>query len=254
MTSNKKVILITGANSGIGYDTSYILANASADNHVIMTARSETKGRKALLEIEARIPAGTLSFLELDITSDDSIKAAAEQLAVKFDAIDVLVNNAGIYSHDGPVSREHLQEVFNTNVFGVMLLTQALEPLLKKSVDPRIINVSSSLGSINLRMDKSIREYHVTGEVYRMSKAALNMLTASLAYQYRTWEHPAKLWAFDPGYVVTNLAGEGDRQNKINNGAESAETSAQGILEMIRGDRDGEMDRFVAKQAKVHPW
>ncbi|KAM0577992.1 hypothetical protein ACHAQF_000348 [Verticillium nonalfalfae] len=219
-----------------------------------MTARSETKGRKALLEIEARIPAGTLSFLELDITSDDSIKAAAEQLAVKFDAIDVLVNNAGIYSHDGPVSREHLQEVFNTNVFGVMLLTQALEPLLKKSVDPRIINVSSSLGSINLRMDKSIREYHVTGEVYRMSKAALNMLTASLAYQYRTWEHPAKLWAFDPGYVVTNLAGEGDRQNKINNGAESAETSAQGILEMIRGDRDGEMDRFVAKQAKVHPW
>ncbi|CRJ80647.1 Short-chain dehydrogenase/reductase tropE like protein [Verticillium longisporum] len=254
MVSNKKVILITGANSGIGYDTSYILANASADNHVIMAARSETKGRKSLLEIEARKPAGTLSFLELDITSDDSIKAATEQLTAKFAAIDVLVNNAGIYSQDGPVSREHLQEVFNTNVFGVLLLTQALEPLLKKSVDPRIINVSSSLGSITLRMDKSIREYHVTGEVYRMSKAALNMLTASLAYQYRTWEHPAKLWAFDPGYVVTNLAGEGDRQNKINNGAESAETSAQGILEVIRGDRDGEMDRFVAKQAKVHPW
>ncbi|PNH45656.1 hypothetical protein VD0004_g2287 [Verticillium dahliae] len=247
-------MLITGANSGVGYDTSYILANASADNHVIMAARSETKGRKALLEIEARKPAGTLSFLELEIASVDSTKAATVQLAVRFDAIDVLVNNAGIYSHDAPVSREHLQEVFNTNVFGVLLLTWALEPLLKTSVDPRIINVSSSLGSIALWMDKSIREYHVTGEVYRMSKAALNMLTASMAYQYRTWEHPAKLWAFEPGYVVTNLAGEGDRQNKIINGGESAETSAQGILEMVRGDRDGETDRFVAKQAKVHPW
>ncbi|EXA29124.1 hypothetical protein FOVG_19332 [Fusarium oxysporum f. sp. pisi HDV247] len=75
MAPNKRIILITGANSGIGYDTSYALANDSPDNHIIMGARSSVKGLAALNEIQARKPAGTLSFLELDITSDESIKA-----------------------------------------------------------------------------------------------------------------------------------------------------------------------------------
>ncbi|KAM0275014.1 hypothetical protein ACHAQH_007663 [Verticillium albo-atrum] len=218
-----------------------------------MTARSSAKGLKALSEIQARKPAGTLSFLELDVASDDSIKAAVDSLVSDYAALDVLVNNAGIYA-DGHVTREQLQEVFNTNVFGAMLLTQALEPLLQKSLDPRIINVSSSLGSVTQRMDKTIGEYHVAGEVYRMSKAAMNMMTASQAFQYKTWEHPAKTWAFNPGYVVTNLTGEGNRQTRVTNGADSSETSAQGILEIVQVDRDGETDQFVARMGQVHPW
>ncbi|KAM0330668.1 hypothetical protein ACHAQA_003620 [Verticillium albo-atrum] len=254
MASGKKIILITGANSGIGYDTAYALANASPNNHVIMGARSSTKGLKAFSEIQARKPVGTLSFLELDIVSDKSIEAAAQKLTSDFAVIDVLVNNAGIYSTEEHISREHLCTIFDTNVFGTLLLTQALGPLLQKSADPRIVNVSSSLGSTTLRMDHSSPESPVTGEAYRMSKAALNMLTGIQSFQYRSWEHPVKAWAFDPGYVVTNLAGEGDRQNKIDNGAGSAETSAQAILEIVKGDRDGDLGQFVTRWGKVHPW
>ncbi|KAH7111503.1 hypothetical protein B0J13DRAFT_576942 [Dactylonectria estremocensis] len=253
MASNKKTILVTGANSGIGYDTSHALANASPSNHVIMGARSSAKGLKALSEIQARQPAGSLSFLELDITSDESIGAAVQKLTSDFGVIDVLVNNAGIYGSE-LVTRESLHAVLDTNVFGTMLLTKALEPLLRKSTDPRIINISSSLGSITLRTDHSSFYTGVTGETYRMSKAALNMLSGIQFYQYKDWEHPAKVWAYCPGYVVTNLTGEEDRQNRIDQGAETSETSAQGVLEIVRGDRDGDVNRFVTKRGEFYPW
>ncbi|KAH7353514.1 hypothetical protein B0T11DRAFT_320503 [Plectosphaerella cucumerina] len=253
MSANQKIILVTGANSGIGFDTSYALANASPDNHVIMGARSSAKGLAALAEIQDRKPAGTLSFLELDITSDESIKAAAKKLSSAFGALDVLVNNAGISGKE-EVSRENFQTVFNTNVFGTMLLTQALEPLLQKSLAPQIINVSSVLGSITVRNDHSSAYTQVPGEVYRASKAALNMVTGIQAYQYKTWDHPAKVWSFCPGFVVTNLTGEEDRQNRMNQGAESSETSAVGIAEIVRGDRDADANQFLAKRGEVLPW
>ncbi|KAH6949732.1 hypothetical protein BKA56DRAFT_506683, partial [Ilyonectria sp. MPI-CAGE-AT-0026] len=215
---------------------------------------SSAKGLKALAEIQARKPNGTLSFLELDITSDESIEAAAQKLTSEFGALDVLVNNAGIYGTEGPISRENFHAVFDTNVFGTMLLTQALTPLLQKSVDPRIINISSSPGSITLRNDHSSYYTQVTGETYRISKAALNMLTGILSYQYKDWEHPAKVWAFCPGYVVTNLTGEENRQNRIDRGAETSETSAQGVVEIVRGERDGELNQFFTKRGEVYPW
>lgn len=245
---------MTGANSGIGYDTSYALANASPNNHVIMGARSSAKGLKALAELQARNPAGTLTFLELDITSDESIQAAAQNILSDFGVLDVLINNAGIYGAEGPVSRKNFQDVFNTNVFGTMLLTQALEPLLQKSADPRIVNVSSELGSITMRNDYSTKYTQVTGSTYRISKAALNMVTAALSYEYKEWDNPAKVWSYCPGYVVTNLTGEDDRQNRANQGAETSETSAQGILEIVKGDRDGNVKQFLAKRGVVHPW
>ncbi|KAH6952289.1 hypothetical protein BKA56DRAFT_625813 [Ilyonectria sp. MPI-CAGE-AT-0026] len=252
MAPNKRIILITGANSGIGYDTSYALANDSPDNHIIMGARSSVKGLAALNEIQARKPAGTLSFLELDITSDESIKAAAQKLESDFGALDVLVNNAGISGKE-EVSRENFHTVFDTNVFSTMLLTQALEHLLRKSRDPRIINISSVLGSITVRNDHSSPYTQVTGETYRVSKAALNMVTGIQAYKYKKWEHPAKVWSFCPGFVITNLTGE-DKQSKIDRGAESSETSAQGITEIVRGDRDDEANQFLAKRGEVLPW
>ncbi|RKK33391.1 hypothetical protein BFJ69_g18735 [Fusarium oxysporum] len=134
-----------------------------------------------------------------------------------------------------------------------MLLTQALEHLLRKSRDPRIINVSSVLGSITVRNDHSSPYTQVTGETYRVSKAALNMVTGIQAYKFKEWEHPAKVWSFCPGFVVTNLTGE-DKQSKIDRGAESSETSAQGITEIVRGDRDDEVNQFLAKRGEVLPW
>lgn len=252
MAAEKTIILITGANSGIGFDTSYELAAASPDYHVIMTARTPSKGEQALKEIQARKPKGTLSFVQLDVTNDDSIAAAAKQIESEFGRVDVLVNNAGIIKF-GPLTRDLLHTHFDTNVYGPTLLTQALGPLLKKSKDLRIINVSSGLGSVGLRLNPDQEYYHNNlAEIYRMTKAALNMLTANQAYEYR--EVGGKVWSYCPGFVVTNLSGEEDRQRRKDMGAESSETSAVGIREIVEGKRDGETTKFVARYGKHWEW
>ncbi|KAF2194681.1 NAD(P)-binding protein [Zopfia rhizophila CBS 207.26] len=251
MASNKRVILITGANAGIGYDTSYALAAASPNNHIIMAARNVEKGEKALKEIQARKPQGSLSLIQLDVTSDDSIAAATKKLTSDFGVIDVLVNNAGIAMHGEP-SREILRSTFETNVFGVMLLTQALLPLLKTSKDPRVINVSSGLGSITNRTDLNCDYYNLSADVYRMSKAALNMLSACQFFHCKDWG--CKIWAYCPGYVVTDLTGADERQLRIDTGADSSETSAQGILEIVEGKRDGEVNMFIGRYGQRYPW
>lgn len=254
MAIDKKIIVISGANSGIGYDAAYMLANASPNNHVVMTARSAAKGIKAFEELQARKPQGTLSFLELDINSDASVATFVEKLTAEFGVLDVLVNNAGIIVEHEPgftVTRELLYSIFNTNVFGHLLLTQALEPLLKKSKDARIINVSSGMGSMTFRFDHSHWTSAMGGELYRMTKAALNIMTGNQNYNYRGW---AKAWAYCPGYVVTNLTGEEDRQNRVNNGAESSETAAEGILDIVDGKRDDEWNKFVTKRGGTYPW
>lgn len=203
-------------------------------------------------DLQARKPAGTVSLLQLDITSDDSINAAVEKLTADFGVLDVLVNNAGVVISNAKDSRSELVDTFNTNAASPLILTDALVPLLKKSKDPRIINVSSGLGSISERANPASPYYNVAGEAYRISKAALNMATTHMVYTYQGWG--AKVWAYCPGYVVTNLTGEEDRQNRINSGAESSETSAQGILEIVEGKRDGEVGKFLQRYGKQFNW
>ncbi|KAF2795738.1 NAD(P)-binding protein [Melanomma pulvis-pyrius CBS 109.77] len=258
MVSTKQVILITGANAGIGYDTAALLAASSSNNHVIIGARNVAKGEKALAEIQARKPQGTLSFLQIDVTDDDSIAAAAKKVEADFGCIDVLINNAGISGTQGMAgttaspTRENLRAVFETNVYGPTLVTEAVLPLLKASKSPKVINVSSGLGSITMRSDPNDPTYSVSFDVYRMSKSALNMLSACHSASFKKFG--AKVWAYCPGFVVTNLTGEEDRQNRVNMGAESSETSAQGILEILEGKRDSEAGGFVTRYGKAYPW
>ncbi|KAL3424641.1 short chain dehydrogenase [Phlyctema vagabunda] len=251
MSADKQIILITGANTGIGYDTSYALAATSANNHVIVGARNLEKGKKALEQLQARNPQGTLSLLELDVSKDDSVEAAAKQIQSEFGRLDVLVNNAGIVPLEA-LSRDSLRRAFDTNVFGVLLLTNAVTPLLQASKAPKVINVSSELGSITTKLDPQSPYHKMPAEVYRLTKAALNMLTACQTVSLA--EFGAKVWAYCPGYVVTNLTGEADRENRKAQGAESSETSAKGILEIVEGQRDGEVGKFVTKYGRQIPW
>ncbi|KAJ4305508.1 hypothetical protein N0V90_001039 [Kalmusia sp. IMI 367209] len=257
MSKDKRIILITGANTGIGYDTAAYLAAASPKNHVIVTARNEDRGTKALQTLQESKPQGTLSFQILDVTSDDSIFAAAKSVESQFGRLDVLINNAGVGLWL-PTTRESLHRTFETNVYGPAVLTDALAPLLKRSSDPRIINVSSGLGSIGLRTDPTNPYYTAQDDPYRISKAALNMLSTCQMFNYR--EHGFKVWAFCPGFVVTGLkatAEEGvtdQRKWRAENGAESSETSAQGILEIVEGKRDEEVNCFVQRYRKQWPW
>ncbi|KAF2729397.1 short chain dehydrogenase [Polyplosphaeria fusca] len=252
MDSSKRIILITGANAGIGYDASAHLAVASRNNHVIMCVRSLSKGEAALKEIKAKNPAGTLSLLELDVTSDASIAAAAAKIGTDFGRIDVLINNAGIARPAKAATREILRETFETNVFGVMILTQQLEPFLRISKDPRIINVSSGLGSISMRADPNGEYYNHPTDTYRMSKAALNMLTTCQSFAFK--DFGARVWSYCPGFVVTDLTGKDDRQRRIDMGAESSETSAVGIVEIVEGKRDVETNKFIQRYGKQWDW
>ncbi|PVH84981.1 short-chain dehydrogenase [Cadophora sp. DSE1049] len=214
-----------------------------------MGARNQAKGEKALQELQARNPRGTLSLVVLDVTDDDSIETAAATIKSTFGRIDVLVNNAGI-DLLGPITRETLRAAFDPNVFGVLLLTNAVMPLLKASSSPKIINVSSELGSIALKLDPNNLYHKLPGEVYRLTKASLNMLTA--CQHVTLQEFGGTAWAYCPGYVVTDLSG--DREERKKQGAESSETSAQGILEIVEGKRDEEVGNFITKYGKQFPW
>ncbi|KAF2653054.1 short chain dehydrogenase [Lophiostoma macrostomum CBS 122681] len=252
MSSEKRIILVTGASNGIGFDTTYALVATSPNNHVIMGVRNPSKGEEKLKEIQARGIQGTLSTLQLDVTSDTDIEAAVKKISSSYGRLDVLVNNAGICL-TGPQTRSTLHTTFETNVYGPYLLTLALGPLLQKSSDARVINVTSGLGSIAMRTDTTNAYYQVKqSDSYRVSKAALNMVGASTAAQFDAWG--CKTWSFCPGFVVTDLTGVEDRQSRRDNGAESAETSAKGIKEIVEGVRDGEVLKFIARNGEQYPW
>ncbi|KAK2021243.1 short chain dehydrogenase [Colletotrichum zoysiae] len=249
--SSKKIILVTGANSGIGYATSLALASASPDNHVIVGSRSQERGIKAVEEIRARNPAGTVSLLQLDITSDDAIKAAVDTLTAEFGVLDVLVNNAGTVITQPKDRRSELVDTFNINTASALILAESLAPLLKKSKDPRIINVTSWLGSISGRADPKSDTYEARGEAYRISKAALNMATAHLAYDFKSWG--AKVWAYCPGFVATNLTDTIARPSD-DFVTDSPETSAQGIVDIVEGKRDGMAGKFISRSGELYNW
>lgn len=226
-------------------DTAYFLAK-TASNHVIMGVRSLEKGQKALEEVQARKPQGTLSLLSLDVSDDESIAAAVKQVETEFGQLDVLVNNAGNQVQSKFPSRAELRESFETNVYGPAILTQALIPLITGSKGKKIINVSSELGSISGNQQGNGPPF----TAYRMSKAALNMLT-SCHSQYLKSEG-VKVWSFCPGFVVTNLAGQ--REGRAAMGAESSETSAQAIVDIVEGKRDAEAGTFIARYGRQPPW
>lgn len=217
-----------------------------------MGVRNIAKGRECLQKLQDRHPQGVLTLVELDVTSDDSISAAAKTLTADYGRLDVLINNAAICHKDNRLPRSEIHATFDANVFGPMLLTRALTPLLKASKAPKVINVTSELGSIGLRSDPTAKSYHTEYDAYRMSKAALNMLTA--VHNHELGKFGCKVWSYCPGFVITHLTGEDDHLWKKPAGAESSETSAQGIVEILEGKRDGEVGTFIARYGEGYPW
>ncbi|KAH8728126.1 hypothetical protein GQ44DRAFT_737819 [Phaeosphaeriaceae sp. PMI808] len=258
--SEKQIILITGATNGIGLDTTIFLASDSPNNHIIMGARNATKAETKVQEVQAKDPKGTVSYVELDVDKDESIISAVKKIEDEFGRLDILVNNAGICPEpttEAWTTREHLRSTFETNVYGPTILTEALIPLMKKSKNPMVINVTSGLGSIggldpNLDPSHTLYTYRnspVPG--YRMSKAALNMLTA---YQYVQLQGLGfKVWAYCPGYVISDLTNNREIRSQVP-WCESSETSAQGILDIVHGERDADVGQFVTKRGGKYPW
>ncbi|KAH9870244.1 hypothetical protein J1614_007167 [Plenodomus biglobosus] len=254
-TQDKQVILVTGATNGIGLETVKYLVKASVNNHVIIGARNIQKGETVLKDIKAGNPAGSLSTVQLDADSDDSIAAAVKCLTADFPHLDVLVNNAGICTEkvdEQWPTREQLRKTFETNVYGPTILTGQLIPLLKKSSNPRIINVTSGLGSIAMMSGDNGIFSAPKFPAYRMSKSALNMLTAYQYHNLKSEGEGFKIWTYCPGYVATDFGG--DKKEREDMGLEGPETSAQGILEIVQGERDGEVGMFIARRGERYDW
>ncbi|MFF4891987.1 SDR family oxidoreductase [Micromonospora chersina] len=198
------IALITGANKGIGLATARQLGVRGMT--VLVGARDAARGREAADKLRAE--GVDARFVPLEVTDAASIAAAADLVEREYGHLDVLVNNAGIIRADGAglpsqTTLDTLREVYDTNVFGVVAVTNALLPLLRRAPAARIVNVSSEVGSIAVMTDPEGALFPLTSIPYPSSKTALNMITAMYAKELR--DTPIKVNAANPGYCATDL-------------------------------------------------
>ncbi|MET9555435.1 SDR family NAD(P)-dependent oxidoreductase [Streptomyces sp. NPDC006645] len=188
------VTLITGANKGIGYETAKQLLELG---HVVyLGARDAERGEKAAATLGAR-------FVRLDVTDDASVNSALATIRSAEGRLDVLVNNAGILGNvplDGP-SALH---VFDTNVVGIVRVTEAALPLLRESSNPVVVNVSSSAGSFWAVNNPDRPEFNLPLPLYSASKTAVTMLTV----QYAKAQPDIKFNAVEPGTTATDMTAD----------------------------------------------
>lgn len=222
---SKKIALITGANKGIGLETARQLAKKGVT--IILGARNEKNGNEAITQLKAEgIEA---EFLQLDVDIASQVQQAFEFINNKYGKLDILVNNAGIQveadnwgiNTADTISESALRQTFNTNFIGVVLLTNTLLPLLKKSNAGRIVNLSSILGSLTLHSDPKSPIYSSKLFAYDASKTALNAYTVHLAAALANTK--IKVNSAHPGWVKTDLGSDAAPMNVI----EGAKTSVE---------------------------
>lgn len=254
--ASKTVAIITGANQGIGFETAKRLATEHKDYVVIMTGRR----KEAIEEAAKKLQADGLAVepLVLDVDSDESIEAAAQEVEQKYGRLDVLINNAGISRYEDPKAantsaaakaRAEMAAIVNTNVSGVAAVTDAFLPLMKKTIETnkpkRIVFISSTLGSMGYKVDPKARTHANVARAYTTSKAALNML----AWHYMVdFEDDAANWKINcncPGYCATNLNGHA--------GFDTAENGSINAVRLATLGPDGETATFTNRQGTI-PW
>lgn len=199
----KKIALVTGANKGIGFEIACQLGKKGV--FVLVGARSKERGETAARELEK--DGVEVRHVLMDVTDPISIKRATEQIEANYGRLDILVNNAGISREQGQrpseTTTEMLRETYETNVFGVVAVTNAMLPLLRRSAGARIVNVSSAMGSLTFAADSASAYANLMLLSYNSSKAALNAVTLEYAKELRGTS--IKINAVSPGYVSTDL-------------------------------------------------
>ena len=204
-----KIAIITGANSGIGYEAAEILARKGA--HVVLAVRSENKGVKAAREIRSRLPTADLEVMALDLASQASIPAFADTFVAKHDRLDLLINNAGVMAIPRRETADGFEMQLGTNHLGHFALTGLLLPLILKTPQARIVTVSSGahqMGQINFDDLQSQQSYKKWG-AYAQTKLANLLFAYELQRKLAAAGSNAISVAAHPGYAATNLQSVG---------------------------------------------
>ena len=250
---NQSVALVTGANQGIGLQIAKDLA--AHDFTVLVGSRNLERSQAAAREVGP-----SAHPLQLDVTDQASIAAAAELVRDRFGRLDLLIQNAAISNtglragmtveefskstRPSVVAFDQMRAVWETNVFGVLAVYQAMLPLLRQSPDARIVNVSSGVGSLTTNSDASFAYRAIFGPVYPASKTALNALTVAMAIELEP--EGIKVNAVSPGFTKTNLNGYA--------GTETVEEGAREAVRVALLGRDGPTGGFTRWENQTIPW
>jgi NAD(P)-dependent dehydrogenase (short-subunit alcohol dehydrogenase family) len=241
--------LITGANRSIGLEIAKQLSQKGLS--VYLGSRNLENGETVVKELTEQ-GFQNIKAIEIDVTNPESISKARDIIENEQGKLDILINNAGIL---GPVpqtaaeaSIKDIQNVFDTNFFGVISVTQAFLDLLKKSDRPRISNITSGLGSLTLHSDPTWKYYNVKGAAYGPSKSALNAYTIVLAYELK--DSPFKVNVIDPGYTATDF--------NHHSGPGSVESAASFIIKHTLTDENGPTGQYfsndIEDESGISPW
>lgn len=225
--------LITGANKGLGYETARRLA--ALGHTVLVGARDLERGRAAADQLGAR-------FVPIDVADGASVARAAEDVQAHEGRVDVLINNAGIvgaYRPADELTGADAVEILNTNVAGIVRVTHAFLPLLRRAAHPAIVNVSSGMGSFDRTRDAERVESKPVAPLYTASKAAVTMLTT----QYAKGLPDIRVNAADPGYTATDFNGH--------SGPQTVTEGTDAIVALATEGPDGGTGRFLDRAGPV---
>lgn len=249
---HERIALVTGANQGVGFQVAKELVAHGVT--VLVGSRNAERGEAAAGEIgPGAIP------IQLDVTDAASIAAAADRIRAELGRLDLLVNNAAIsntgkgdrtladYAQTSQASNASLDEVraiWETNVFGVLAVYQAMLPLLRESSDARIVNVSSGVGSLTANADPAYPTHSMFGPGYAASKAGLNAMTLAMMVELEST--PIKVNLVSPGFTKTNL-------NNFE-GPQSVEEGSREVVRVALFGPDDPTGTFTRWENATIPW
>ncbi len=241
-----KTVLITGANKSIGFETAKQLLDLGY--YVYLGSRDPEKGADAVAQLNSK----NVEAIKIDVSDEQSVNEASKIIGDKIDSLDVLINNAGISGgfpqSPTTTSIETMREVFDTNFFGAIQVINAFMDLLKKSNAPRIVNVTSGLGSLALHNDPSWKFYNYKSAAYGPSKTALNAYTITLAFELK--DTAFKVNVVDPGYTATDF--------NRHSGPRNVADAAKDIVKFAILDENGPTGKFFSidnnPETGYSPW
>ncbi|KAL4735890.1 hypothetical protein BDV11DRAFT_173428 [Aspergillus similis] len=259
-----KIVVITGANTGIGFETVKALLRSNQRYHIFLGGHNLEKAQVASKQISSESAYNVLEPFQVDVESDESIEAAFKHIAAKYDRIDCLINNAGAcfdaYIDKDMTARQAWNKSWDVNMTGAHVMTTTFLPLLLNSKDPRLLFITSGLSSLQAASDTTNPKNAIPAAGppkplpfvgYRSAKTGLNMLMVEWTKALK--KDGVKVWAVAPGLLATALGGNTEHLKKL--GAQDPSIGGCTIRRVVEGERDADAGNVVREYGSpIQPW